>query len=183
MFQKSSSEPISQMVLGWCASRNQASTAAIAIKASALRTKGIAGSVVVRPAAQFLGGGALRFRREPAEFGAERGPASPARFRYDLCASDEVIQSGTSLDSIGLLCTVHAGCDDQHAVPRGAIAGQREEALPYVRGQRAGLESIEAQFDGGGDFVDVLATRAGGANKGHCQLGIWNEYGQGLPPE
>jgi hypothetical protein len=45
------------------------------------------------------------------------------------------------------------------------------------------LADIEAQLDGGGDFVDVLAARTGGANKGHRQFGIWNEDGQMLFPE
>jgi hypothetical protein len=40
------------------------------------------------------------------------------------------------------------------------------------------LADIEAQLDGGGDFVDVLAARTGSANKGHCQFGIWDEYRQ-----
>jgi hypothetical protein len=42
------------------------------------------------------------------------------------------------------------------------------------------LADIEAQLDGRGDFVDVLAARTGRANKGHCKFGIWNEYGQML---
>jgi hypothetical protein len=45
------------------------------------------------------------------------------------------------------------------------------------------LADIEAQLDRSGDFVDVLAARAGSANKGHCEFGIWNEYGQMLFPE
>jgi hypothetical protein len=45
------------------------------------------------------------------------------------------------------------------------------------------LAGIEAQLDSSGNFVDVLAARAGSANKGHCEFGIWNEYGQMLFPE
>ena len=45
-------------------------------------------------------------------------------------------------------------------------------------GKRARLADIEAQLDGGGNFVDVLAARAGSANKDHCKFGIWNEYGR-----
>src|SRR5215471_9590893 len=45
------------------------------------------------------------------------------------------------------------------------------------------MADIEAQLDGSGNFVDVLAARAGSANKGHCEFGIWNEYGQMLFPE
>jgi hypothetical protein len=40
--------------------------------------------VVVYPAAQFLGGGSLRFCREPTDLGAERGPTGAAGFRHDL---------------------------------------------------------------------------------------------------
>jgi ribosomal protein S9 len=77
---------------------------------------------------------------------------------------------------------VHAGRDDQHAFLRGAIASHRQEALPYVVAKQARSADIEAQLDGGGNFVDVLAARTGGANKGHCQFGIWNEYRQMLFP-
>ena len=58
-----------------------------------------------------------------------------------------------------------------------------EEALSHVGWERARLAHIEAQLDGSGNFVDVLAARAGSANKGHCKFGIWNEYGQMLFPE
>ena len=80
-------------------------------------------SLVVRPAAQFLRGGSLRFCREPTDLGAKRGPAWAAGFRYDFSAGDQFVQPGTGLGSIGLLRTVHAGRDDQHAFLRGAIAG------------------------------------------------------------
>ena len=68
--------------------------------------------------------------------------------------------------------------DDQHAVLRGATAGYCEEALPYVGWERARLADIEAQLDGSGNLVDVLGARAGSSNKGHCEFGIWNDYGQ-----
>jgi hypothetical protein len=45
------------------------------------------------------------------------------------------------------------------------------------------LADIEAQLDGSGNFVDVLAARAGSASKSHCEFGIWDEYGQMLSPE
>jgi hypothetical protein len=45
------------------------------------------------------------------------------------------------------------------------------------------LADIEAQLDGSGNFVDVLAARTGSANKGHCKFGVWNEYWQMLFPE
>jgi hypothetical protein len=50
--------------------------------------------------------------------------------------------------------------------------------LPNVGWQRAGLAAIEAKLDGSGNFVNVLAARAGSPNKVHCEFGIWNEYGQ-----
>ena len=102
----------------------------------------------------------MRFCREPTDLGAERGPTGPSDFRHDLRAGDQFIQSRPRFSSIGLLRPVHAGRDDQHAVLRGAIAGECEESLPYVGGKRAGLADIGAQLDGGGNFVDVLAARA-----------------------
>ena len=125
----------------------------------------------------------MRFCCEPTDLGAERGPAWAAGFRYDLSAGDQFVQSRPGLGSICLLRTVYAGRDDQDAFLRGAIASHRQEALPYVVAKHARLADIEAQLDGGGNFVDVLAARTGGANKGHCQFGIWNEYRQMLFPE
>jgi hypothetical protein len=55
--------------------------------------------------------------------------------------------------------------------------------LAYVGGKRARLADIEAQLDGSGNFVYVLAARTGSANKGHCKFGIWNEYAQMQLPE
>ncbi|SRR5260221_1083090 len=80
-------------------------------------------SVFVCPAAQFLGRGSLRFCREPADLGAERGPTGAAGFRHDLRAGDQFVQSRSGFGSIGLLRPVYAGRDDQHAVFRGATAG------------------------------------------------------------
>ena len=125
----------------------------------------------------------MRFRREPTELGAERGPTGAAGFRHDLRAGDQFVQSRPGFGSIGLLRPVHAGRDDQHAFLSGAISGHRKEALPYVGGKRARLADIEAHLDRSGNFVDVLAARAGSANKGHCKFGIWNDYGQMLFPE
>ena len=125
----------------------------------------------------------MQFCREPPDFGAERGPTGAAGFRHDLRAGNQFVQSRPGFGSIGLLCPVNAGRNDQHAVLRGAIAGQGEEALPYVVGKRARLADIEAQLDSSGDFVDVLAARTGSPHKGHCKFGIWNEYGQMQPPE
>ena len=125
----------------------------------------------------------MRFCREPTDLGAERGPTGAAGFRHNLRAGDQFIQSRPDFGSIGLLRPVHTGRNDQHAGLRGAIAGQREETLPYVHGKRARLSDIESQLDGGGNFVDVLAARTGSANKRDCKFGIWNDYGQMLFPE
>jgi len=125
----------------------------------------------------------LRFCRKPTDLGGERGSTGAAGFRHNFCAGDKSVQSRPGVGSIGLLRPVRARGDDQHAVLRGAAAGECEEALPYVGWERARLADIEAQLDGGGNFVDVLATRAGSANKGHCEFGIRNEYGQMLFPE
>ena len=125
----------------------------------------------------------MRFCREPPDLGGERRSTGAAGFRHDFRAGDKLVQSRSGFGSIGLLRPVRARGDDQHAVLRGATARQREEALPYVGWERAGLAYIEAQLDGSGNFVDVLAARARSANKGHCEFGIWNEYGQMLSPE
>jgi hypothetical protein len=125
-------------------------------------------SVVVYPAAQFLGGGLLRFCREPPDLGGERRSTGAAGFRHDFRAGYQFVQSRSGFRSVGLLRPMRARGDDQHAVLRGATAGYCEEALPHVGWERARLADIEAQLDGSGNFVDVLAARARSANKGHC---------------
>ena len=137
-------------------------------------------SVVAYPAARFLGGGSLRFCREPTDLGTERGPTGASGFRHDLRAGDQFVQSRQGFGSIGLLRPVDAGRDDQYAVLRGAISSHRKEALPYGGGKRARLADIEAHLDCAGNLVDVLAAGPGSANKGHCKFGIWNDYRQML---
>ena len=125
----------------------------------------------------------MRFCREPPDLGGERRSTGAAGFRHDFRAGNQFIQSCSGFSSIGILSPVHTGGDDQHAVLRGAISGHRKEALPYVGGKRARLADIEAHLDSGGNFVDVLGARAGSVDKGLCEFGIWNEYGQVLFPE
>ena len=125
----------------------------------------------------------MRFCREPTDLGGERGSTGAAGFRHDFRSGDQFVQSRSGFGSIGFLRPVCTRGDDQHAVLRGATAGQCEEAPPYVGGERPRLADSEAQLDGSGNLVDVLAARAGSANKGHCEFGIWNEYGQMLFPE
>ena len=125
----------------------------------------------------------MRFCREPPDLGGERRSTGAAGFRHNFRAGNQFVQSCSGFGSIGLLGPVHAGSDDQHAVLRGATPGQCEEALPYGGRERARLADIETQLDGSGNFVDVLAARAGSANKGLCEFGIWNQYRQMLLSE
>jgi hypothetical protein len=140
-------------------------------------------SIVVRPAAEFLRHGALRLFCQTTDLGSERRPAGAAGFGANFGARDQVVQARPGCGSIGLLRTVLAGRDDQDTVLRDSIAGERTQAMPYIFGKRGRLVDIEAQFDGGGDFVDILAARTGGANEGHCEFGIWNDDRQRLIPE
>ncbi len=78
--------------------------------------------VVALPGTPLLCGGTLRLFSEPADLGAERGPCGPASLRYDLGPGDQVVESRPRFCSIGFLCPVLAGSDDQHSVSRDAIA-------------------------------------------------------------
>ncbi len=140
-------------------------------------------SVVVGPAAQFLGGGALRLFCEPTDFGAERRSAGATCFGNDHGARDQFVQSRPGFGSICLLGTVLAGRYDQHAVLRHAIARQHAEAPSYFIGKRRRLTNIKAKLDGCGNFVDILPARTGGTNKGYCKFGIWNVDRQSLSPD
>src|SRR3954453_16527814 len=119
----------------------------------------MASSVVVGPAAQFLGGGALRLVCEPTDFGAERRSTGPACFRYDQGPSDQFVQSRPGFGSICLLGTVIAGGYYQHAVLRRAIARQRAEAPSYFVGKRRRLADIKAKLDGCANLVYILPAR------------------------
>lgn len=55
------------------------------------RKNGSADSVVVRPAAQFLGEGVSRLFREPTDLRAEGRPAGAAGFGDDLGAGDQFL--------------------------------------------------------------------------------------------
>ena len=125
----------------------------------------------------------MRFCGEPPDFGAKRWPTGAAGFRRHLRAGDQFIQPRTGVGTIGFLRPMRAGRDDQDAIFGDAIAGQGEEAPAYVIGKRARSGDIEAQLDSGGDFINVLATRAGGADESLCEFRIWNRYGQVLFPE
>ncbi|MCU1328921.1 MAG: hypothetical protein JWN34_4291 [Bryobacterales bacterium] len=139
-------------------------------------------SLFVSPAAEFLRRGALGLRCEATDFRAKRGPAWTANFRHNLRAGDQVIKPSPGFGSVAFLGAVLASRDDENAVLRDAIAGQCEEALPYVLWKRRRLTDVEAQLDGGGNLVDVLAARPGGANERLGQFGIWNVYRHVLFP-
>ena len=125
----------------------------------------------------------MRFCHKPTNLGGKRGSAGTAGLRHDFRAGDQFVQPRPGFGSISLLRPVRARGDDQHAVLRGATAGECEEALPHVGWERWRLADIEAQLDGSGNLVHVLPARAGTANKGHGEFGIWNEYRQMLFPE
>ena len=120
----------------------------------------------------------MRFCGEAADFGAERRPAGSAGLRDDFGAGDQFVESRAGFGSVRLLCSVDARCDDQHAVLRGATAGQCEEALAHGGRKRRGVGGIPAQLHGSGYLVYVLAAGTGRANKGLGDFGIRNDYGQ-----
>jgi len=73
-----------------------------------------------------------------------------------------------SLAGIGPVALLAAeALRDNHDLPlaRQAAPGEAGDALLDLRRQRRRAEEVEAQLDGARQFIDVLATRAGGADE------------------
>jgi hypothetical protein len=63
--------------------------------------------------------------------------------------------------------------DDEHAaVVVETLAGERTQARLDALVQGGRVQEIEAQLDGGGDLVDVLAAGPGGADEADLEVAV-----------
>src|SRR5262245_6777186 len=109
----------------------------------------------------------LRAARLGVEAALARGfgrPGSNSLFRPDRRPLQECREPAQRVGAAALLRTMGVGGDDENTVERKLAPGQKLKALHHVEGQARALE-VAAQFDRGGDLVDILAAGAGGADK------------------
>ena len=78
---------------------------------------------------------------------------------------DEGGQSIARVLAVTVLGTETLCIDDQHAFAGHAPVAAGQQARAQRLGQRRRAGHVEAQLDGGGDLVDVLATGAAGAHE------------------
>src|SRR3954447_14381312 len=98
-------------------------------------------------------------------------PRRAARRRGRLGgAADQVEEALLGVLAVALLGAVALGGDDQDAVAGQPAAGQLLEALAHGLGQARGAADVEAELDGGGELVDVLAAGAGAADEALFKL-------------
>lgn len=66
------------------------------------------------------------------------------------------------------------GSQNQYAVLGNTMSGEGDEALANGVGKRGRVSDVKAQFDGGGNLVDVLASRPRGTDETDCEFRIGN---------
>src|SRR5690348_3827162 len=94
-----------------------------------------------------------------------RGLARPCRpsWRRERLggAADQVEEALQGVLAVALLGAVALGGDDQDAVAGKAATGEALQALAHRLGQAGRAADVEAELNGGGELVDVLAAGAG----------------------
>ena len=97
-----------------------------------------------------------------------------AQFGWRRCFEDQCSQTCACIFAVARL-TAEALCgNDKYAGSRQPFSGQHNQAFTHRLGKTFGLQHIKAQFDRGGDFVDVLATGSRCQDEALGQLGFVN---------
>src|SRR5437588_7478501 len=110
------------------------------------------------PPAQALHLPPPRFLPQPPLACALARPRRAARWRGWLGgAADQVEEALLGVLAVALLGAVALGGDDQDAVAGQAPAGEAREALADRLRQARRAADVEAELDGRGELVDVLA--------------------------
>ena len=92
---------------------------------------------------------------------------------------DEFGQTLSGVLPVLLLGAVIAGGDDNHPLPRGAAASQREQTRTHPLGQGWRIGGIKPQLRCGGDLVHILAAGAGRQNVGKGEFRVIQSKGGG----
>ena len=97
------------------------------------------------------------FRRSPR-------PGRTSSLECNRHALDQFNKAGDSVLSVLQLTAVLLCLDDHHAIGSDSPVALCQETL-FVEIRQGGGDNIEAQMDGGGDFVDILPARTLYANR------------------
>src|SRR3954451_528112 len=125
------------------------------------------------PPAQALHLPPPRFLAQPPLACALARPRRAARRRGRLGgAPDQVEEALLGVLAVALLGAVALGGDDQDAIAGQAAAGEALQALAHGLGQAGRAADVEAELDGGGELVDVLAAGARAADEALLQLAL-----------
>lgn len=116
-------------------------------------------------AAQALGFSSLALLIEAAGLCRSVGARFLARFGFLRGLAQQVDEAQQSVCSVLFLGAVLVSFNDEHAPGGNAAASQRQQAGFDFRGEGRGIGDVEAQLDGGGNFVYVLASWAGGTDE------------------
>ncbi len=96
----------------------------------------------------------------PAPFRSARRTCGAAQLGRRCRFADQCGQTFARVFAIARLAAEALRGDHQDAGGGQALAGQLDEALAHRCRQALGLRNVKAQFNRGGDLVDVLATGA-----------------------
>ncbi len=97
---------------------------------------------------------------ETAGFGRDAGTGLLARLWRGSGQAEQVDQAQQGVGAVLVLRAVLARFDDQHAIAGQSAAGDRGQPRFDILREGEGMEGVEAQLNGGGDFVNVLTARA-----------------------
>src|SRR5262249_17960777 len=116
-------------------------------------------------AAQLLDRGAPRLGLQAPALGRSTGSGGPARGRRRDGAAGQLGPSIQRIPAAALLRAVARGGDDEDAVAGQPAAREPLGALAHSGRQRGRMAQVETQLHRRRHLVDILAARAGGANK------------------
>ena len=116
---------------------------------------------------------------QAAPLGREGGFRRAAVLGLPGSFPDQFHQSVDGVPAVSFLRPEPARRDDEHPVGRHPPPRQARQALADVFGQGGGARHVEAELHGGGDLVDVLAARPGGAYEVETDLALPDSDGSG----
>src|SRR5690606_28372722 len=120
-------------------------------------------------AAQRLDGAALCLVVDPLALGAARGAGRPADFLHHGGGLDQLHQPGNRVVPVLFLGPMALGLDHYYPILADTVIPVLQQARLAVLRQARGTD-IEAQMDGAGDLVDVLASGPLGTDGHELQL-------------
>jgi len=116
-------------------------------------------------AAQLFDLAAPMFALQPSFVGGQRGLGPFADLGPLGCLADQAHQTGNSVLAVLLLSAEPSGIDDQITLFAHALPAQTGKAVSNLFRKGTGMGHIEAELHGRTHLIDILTSRAGGANE------------------